>query len=356
MARIDSPPVSKVGPRHLGVCLLLVVAVWCVTGVAAAGEDITIRISGGGVVERDNDTVYVWQSGRPIVDVRFSGYNGTVESVCLGNEWALGGSRTEACRLPSAAPGDTRGVLFRADEWFTDAPGPHRLTVTLRQGSSTLAVRRLSLVVLRPDGDVDRDGLSNRMEVRRGTNLTDPDTDGDGVTDGAEAQRDTDPTDPADPTDAGFANDSTTIGEADAETGNISVKAPSADWRWFGRRVDGAMLLALGVGLAGLTLVGGLVGRRLRRGGDGGNPKRAAGTTRPPDLSPDQQHAVRLLSAHGGQLRQSEIVEKSGWSKSKVSRLLSDLESVDVIQKDTVGRENVVVLDAGIESGSDDEV
>ncbi|MDF2158552.1 invasin domain 3-containing protein [Algoriphagus sp. CAU 1675] len=44
-------------------------------------------------------------------------------------------------------------------------------------------------------GDCDEDGLSNQIEVNRGTDVFDPDTDGDGVLDGTEVTDSTDPLD-----------------------------------------------------------------------------------------------------------------------------------------------------------------
>lgn len=335
--------------RHLGACFLLVIVVWCATGPAVAGGDISVRISGDGVVERGNDTVYVWQSGRPAVDVRFSGYDRAVDSVCLANAWAFGENRTVTCRRPSAVSNDTPGVSFGTGEWYAPAPGRHRLTVTLRQGESKLAVRRLMLVVLRPDGDIDRDGLSNRLEVKRGTNLTHPDTDGDGVTDGAEVERDSDPTTPDDVT---FPNGSVDIVQAQAGA-ERSSSVPHDGERWLVGPPDDVAVLALG--LVAVVAVGGLIGwRRRRAGNEAGELGGSTETTRSADLTSDQQHVVRLLTAHGDRLRQSVIVEKSGWSKSKVSRLLSDLESTGVIEKVNVGRENVVVLTVEDEPQLDD--
>lgn len=80
-----------------------------------------------------------------------------------------------------------------------------------------------------------------------------------------------------------------------------------------------------------------------RRATDSGTS--SAATVRNRRLKPDERYLVRLIATHGGRLRQSEIVERLDWSKSKVSRLLSNLEAAGEIEKVDVGRENVVVLE-----------
>jgi len=57
---------------------------------------------------------------------------------------------------------------------------------------------------------------------------------------------------------------------------------------------------------------------------------------------PDAWRIRRLLDEHGGRLPQSEIVERTGWSKSKVSRVLSAMADDDQIRKIRIGRENLV--------------
>ena len=63
------------------------------------------------------------------------------------------------------------------------------------------------------------------------------------------------------------------------------------------------------------------------------------------ELLTDEDRVVSLLEEHGGRMRQVNIVEETGWSKSKVSMLLSDMEDDDVVSKLRVGRENIVSLD-----------
>lgn len=62
------------------------------------------------------------------------------------------------------------------------------------------------------------------------------------------------------------------------------------------------------------------------------------------DVLPDADRVIHLLDASGGQLRQVRIVEETGWSKSKVSRLLSRMEDRARIEKISLGRENLIAL------------
>jgi len=57
---------------------------------------------------------------------------------------------------------------------------------------------------------------------------------------------------------------------------------------------------------------------------------------------PDAWRVRRLLDEHGGRLPQSEIVERTGWSKSKVSRVLSAMAEDEQVHKIRIGRENLV--------------
>jgi len=70
-----------------------------------------------------------------------------------------------------------------------------------------------------------------------------------------------------------------------------------------------------------------------------------------PDPSPeaeefldDSDRVVRLLEENGGRMKQVDIVERTEWSKSKVSMLLSDMEDDGEISKLRVGRENIISL------------
>jgi len=62
------------------------------------------------------------------------------------------------------------------------------------------------------------------------------------------------------------------------------------------------------------------------------------------ELLSDEDRVVRMLETNGGRMKQANIVDETGWSKSKVSMLLSEMEDEEVISKLRVGRENIVSL------------
>lgn len=92
-------------------------------------------------------------------------------------------------------------------------------------------------------------------------------------------------------------------------------------------------------------------------GGDGGDGTAAAAagaggaaadatSTEPAvaeeELLDDEERVMRLLDRNGGRMKQVVIVDETGWSKSKVSMLLSDMEEAGDISKLRVGRENII--------------
>lgn len=62
----------------------------------------------------------------------------------------------------------------------------------------------------------------------------------------------------------------------------------------------------------------------------------------------DRERVVALLEDAGGRLKQSRIVEETGWSKTKVSRLLSQMAADGDVVKVPVGRENIVCLPGSV--------
>ncbi|MFC7155135.1 helix-turn-helix transcriptional regulator [Halomarina halobia] len=59
-------------------------------------------------------------------------------------------------------------------------------------------------------------------------------------------------------------------------------------------------------------------------------------------LMTDEDRVMDLLDVNGGRMKQVNIVEETGWSKSKVSMLLSEMEEEGYISKLRVGRENII--------------
>jgi hypothetical protein len=62
------------------------------------------------------------------------------------------------------------------------------------------------------------------------------------------------------------------------------------------------------------------------------------------ELLTDEDRVLTLLEDNGGRMKQANIVDETGWSKSKVSMLLSEMEDDDEISKLRVGRENIISL------------
>ncbi|CCQ34334.1 membrane protein [Halorhabdus tiamatea SARL4B] len=79
--------------------------------------------------------------------------------------------------------------------------------------------------------------------------------------------------------------------------------------------------------------------------GDGGAAADAGGSAvTDAALVSDDDRVRQLLEDNGGRMKQTEIVEATQWSKSKVSMLLSEMEDEGKVTKLRVGRENIVSL------------
>lgn len=242
--------------------------------------------------------------------------------------------------------------------------------------------------------DSDGDGLTDGVEVSKyDTNPLDDDSDGDGLTDGAEVE-----TYASDPTVADTDGDGLLDGEEVHVYGTLPATADTdGDMLSDGTEVrlgfdptDSLSPLLPALVLLGVLAGGGsayLAGARVhvewrdrfdRRlpvpavtmpardandatGGesavtapeaseapaaDDGTPElqsSVAGVD-PEALLSDEDRVRRLLSNAGGHLRQQAIVKETGWSKSKVSRLLSRMEDEGAVTKINVGRENIISL------------
>lgn len=57
----------------------------------------------------------------------------------------------------------------------------------------------------------------------------------------------------------------------------------------------------------------------------------------------DREIVFYVLRERGGRVKQSTLVTRTGWSASKVSRLLTAMEDRGIIERVRVGREKVVV-------------
>lgn len=227
--------------------------------------------------------------------------------------------------------------------------------------------------------DTDGDGLDDDKEIARDTDPRDPDTDGDGLNDGKEVSSPaTDPTNPD--TDGDGLEDGEEVNKygtnpRKADTDGDGV-TDAVEIRQGTDPTGGGIFLldpmenpiktaATAVGL--VALIGGVYWWRRRSATDAAQTDETepAPVTAevPPEETPtitadgedpmdestvvtepitDEDRIQQLLDENGGRLHQSEIVSKTGWSKSKVSRLLSRMEDDGLITKISVGRENLI--------------
>lgn len=199
--------------------------------------------------------------------------------------------------------------------------------------------RELSLGTDPLDADTDNDGLEDGAEVQHKTNPTDEDTDADGLKDGAEVHKHgTNPSDPD--TDDDGVDDATEV-----ERGTNPV-----DQKFFllAPMKNPLETAATGIG-AGLLVVVGWYWWRRRKADQQATSAVKSNQGPIPETDPeasepltDEDHIQQLLTEHGGRMHQSDIVTETGWSKSKVSRLLSRMEDDEQITKISVGRENLI--------------
>lgn len=62
------------------------------------------------------------------------------------------------------------------------------------------------------------------------------------------------------------------------------------------------------------------------------------------DVLTNREQVIRVLDLNGGRVWQADIADRTGWSKAKVSRVLSEMESAGVITRFRNGRQKVVRL------------
>ncbi len=62
------------------------------------------------------------------------------------------------------------------------------------------------------------------------------------------------------------------------------------------------------------------------------------------DFMSDEDFIIDILEKNDGKYLQNDIVKETGFSKSKISQLLSDMEEKGLIRKEKMGRENIIVL------------
>lgn len=120
------------------------------------------------------------------------------------------------CRYVRLSSG-TNQLTVREFPWDENTTGRLRLNLTVRSAGSSAVHDSITREVLLfdPVADVDGDGLTNRVERARGTNMSLQDTDRDGLDDGAEVSNyDTDPLS-ADTDDDGLTDGAELYGNTD---------------------------------------------------------------------------------------------------------------------------------------------
>lgn len=65
---------------------------------------------------------------------------------------------------------------------------------------------------------------------------------------------------------------------------------------------------------------------------------------KPADLKPDEEIVYNLISESGGMIFQSEIVEKTGFPKARVTRVLDRMEARHIIERRRRGMTNAILL------------
>ena len=255
----------------------------------------------------------------------------------------------------------------------TEINGGTNVTVPDTDGDSLLDGEEVNQHDTDPlNPDTDGDGLNDGEEVNQhDTDPANPDTDGDGLNDGEEVnEHDTDPANPD--TDGDGLNDGEEVNRFGSDPASVDTDGDGlndgTEQRIGTSPTSSADVLVLGLVVL-LALVGagyaltrmdrekalgrlpfslgsGAADRRNRANGSAGrSPANAEGDGySDAEVLTDEDRVMKLLREYGGPMPQKELSDETGWSASKVSRLLSSMEEDDKITKITIGRENVIKL------------
>lgn len=230
------------------------------------------------------------------------------------------------------------------------------------------------------DADTDYDGIPDAAELSNSLDPTDTDTDGDGIPDGVEVEQDLAPKDPTADSDGDgltdayeYTHDSDpTTADTDGDGLNDHLEAQLGTDPTDSSTTP--MILTAGGTLLGVTVVGTrwfltsshsqydvaalswLSPTRAQPEVETGedDTTETIDLSQPPEFDEnelqnssapvltDEDKVVKVLRDNGGWVYQSQIVESTNWSKSKVSRLLSRMCEDETIEKISVGRQNIV--------------
>lgn len=64
----------------------------------------------------------------------------------------------------------------------------------------------------------------------------------------------------------------------------------------------------------------------------------------PPELLSNEEQVLRLLEAHGGRMKQQQVVSELEWTEAKTSQVVTSMRDEDQIEIFRIGRENVLAL------------
>lgn len=320
-----------------------------------------VSLSGDGYIQSQHDIVrdhpgppYVWQSEELVVNVNVSSEGGANDLELCGRAYNEDNEQLDRsdCTSFSLENGSQDTVQLTLSDWPENATGNH--TIVLQVGATEIgddlvvSESTIDLVVIEKDGDLTGDGLKNAEEVEHGTDFTTPDTDGDGLTDWQEVKNyGTDPL-RADTTGDG-------ISDGTLARWGLDPTEPYVAHVYVGGGILLAFALIVGANLHGRRFFSGRGaasdGPPADASPGAAEPVAADGTDDPDaassideSLLTSEEHVCRLLAQNDGRMKQKRIVETTGWSKAKVSRVVSTLEDEERVRKLRIGRENVVEM------------
>lgn len=67
------------------------------------------------------------------------------------------------------------------------------------------------------------------------------------------------------------------------------------------------------------------------------------------ELLTDEERVLRLLEAHGGRMKQQEVIDAVDWSRTKASDVVNEMNDAGQIEVYRLGRENVLALPGEVE-------
>lgn len=396
---------TKLARQHFAELLLVACLVLSVCWIPAVGATadgsapdeqwITeTNRTGDSIIKTTNGTAYVWQGGSHSLTVNFTAKKTkTAYSVCVyaNNKNSEEDRQEISCRTVSQVEnGSEESVtLDIKNRKLVNKTVSVELEQTFSNQEAPLDTRTFDYQVVRRDGDLDRDGLTNQYEVEQNLNITNPDIDTDGYSDGREVNvYGTDPTDPdtdgdgipdgaeirkgtnANGTDTPQSTEKSSVEEGANDQTDPRNQTEPVSWT-LPVRSEFVVVGLLLVGGAGVVLLwryderdgpsdpgevsisrgGGdsdVLADDSQTSGDSDTGEQLPSPPSIPDdevLLTDEDRLYELVYERSGRMKQADIVEETDWSKSKVSRLLSEMEEDGVVNKVRLGRGNVIYLE-----------